>query len=111
MNSVTEYSTKSGMLYLEHSQPSKVRGRPHKQPQAAVAVVDVTLLLENLKATDTQIGEWVTVVGYVDEKSHDESGTDVRVKALLLWSAGAINISGYEAAVTTRKRYGQPRKA
>ena len=98
------------MLYLQHAQPAMVHKRPHTQPHGVVAVVDVTLILETLKTTDTQIGEWVNAMGYVNEKSRDGSRTEVMVKALMLWSAGAVDTSEYEAAVRDRKKYEQSRK-
>ena len=105
--SVTKYSMKTGLLYLEYSQPATVPKRLHKQPHVVVAVVDIALLLETLKTTDTQIGEWVNVVAYVNETCRDGGRTEVMVQALMLWSAGAINTSEYEATVEHRKNYEQ----
>jgi len=100
---VTKYSTKHGTLHLQHSRPTTLHKRPQKNPNVVVAVVDITLLLDTLKTTDTQTGEWVNVVGYVNERFRDGSSVEVMVKALMVWSAGAINISEYEAVVEERK--------
>ena len=102
-DSVTQYSTKSGMLCLQHSQLSAL----HEPFSVMVVVVDVNLLVGSLKTTDTQIGEWVNVVGYVDGRVKEGTRVEVMVKALMLWSAGAINVSEYEAAVEGRKEHEQ----
>lgn len=79
-----------------------------------IAAVDVNLLLSNIKATDTQIGEWVNVIGYVDPSNRERtqkgsrlkdmrSSNVTRVQAMMMWSAGAIKIEEYERAVMGRK--------
>lgn len=83
------------------------------------ALVDVNLLLSTLKATDTQVGEWVNVIGYVevsDEASaarqQQRGAKDAarrmtgvsRVQAVMLWSAGAVRITDYEKVLEERKR-------
>ena len=77
--------------------------------------MDVKILLETLKTTDTQIGEWVNVMGYVE--GHDKGSKpgkervgrrmDVgfaKVQAIMLWSAGSVNLGEYEQAVSERKK-------
>lgn len=64
------------------------------------AVVNLELLGETIKTTDTQIGEWVNVIGTVGEKSKSNG---VRIKAVMLWSAGGIKLEEYEKAVEGRK--------
>ena len=63
-----------------------------------------------MKATDTQVGEWVNVIGYVgkDDKAlkrrkRGEAST-VRVQAVMLWSAGSVKLGEYEEAVLRRKK-------
>ena len=77
--------------------------------QNAIAHVDVDLLLSTLKSTDTQMGEWVNVIGYVENPitSHDRRGKlrekrEVKVKAIILWSAGAVRLTEYEHALRDR---------
>lgn len=83
------------------------------------AIVNVNLLVESLKTTDTQIGEWVNVIGYVDsaagvrdctnrqtEKGEIQKTIEVPVQALMLWSAANINLAEYEKAVVGRKKSG-----
>ncbi|MCJ1450745.1 hypothetical protein MMC28_001079 [Mycoblastus sanguinarius] len=107
---VTKYTLSTGTLELQHTYPP---------PPAinVIALVDVTLLLEGLKREDMQVGEWVNVVGYVEEiikegkrKRVDERDGDggtgrvrrVRVKAVMLWSAGGVRIGDYERAMEER---------
>lgn len=117
---MVQYDVKRGVLALQHACPPP----PHR---ATVALVDVTLLLETLAGTDTQVGEWVNVIGYVDTvgdtgsrardtkgggdkkggKGRDdaaERGFSVRVQAIMLWSAGSVKIGEYERVLAERQR-------
>lgn len=64
--------------------------------------MDIGLLVETMKTTDTQIGEWVNVVGYVGDKVYAQGQAGVKVQALMLWSAEGIDLSVYERAVQGR---------
>ncbi|OAA59082.1 Telomere length regulation/capping, TEN1 [Niveomyces insectorum RCEF 264] len=105
---VTAYAVASGVLTLEHAYP---------QPPATAgdrARVDVRLLVEQLGAEQVRVGEWVNVIGYVTagaqktaaQKSsgrNEDTTADVPVQAILLWSAGPLDVQTYErrlAAVT-----------
>lgn len=67
-----------------------------------------------MKTTDTQRGEWINVVGYVEgrrmisrpESRTPEGGTDevvgVKVQAILLWSAGDVKLGQYEKTLVER---------
>jgi hypothetical protein len=94
LDSVTSYSKKTALLTLEHNHPL---GSPFK------ALVDVNLLLNTLKLHETQIGEWVNVIGYIkrikiqDSLSGDER--EVRIQALVLWSSGPFHLEGYEKSL------------
>jgi hypothetical protein len=68
--------------------------------------VDVQLVLERLGAEQTRIGEWVNVIGYITLISAAATGQDssrdesmVHVQALLLWSAGPLDIQQYQISV------------
>ncbi|KAK0107058.1 hypothetical protein ONS95_003768 [Cadophora gregata] len=92
--SVTNYSTKTATLTLEHNHPL---GNTIK------AQVDVNLLVTTLKSNETQIGEWVNVMGYITggqkHKVGGEQNVEIGVQALVLWSAGPINLAGYEKSL------------
>ena len=100
--SVTSYSTASATLCLEHQCPRGSKDR---------ALVDVNLLLETLKTENTQVGEWVNVIGYITSSpgGHDASPANhkrtggVHVQALVLWSAGPLGIDRYEASLEGRE--------
>ena len=108
---VTKYDISTGVLELQHAHPSAY-------DMTVIAVVDVNLLLENLKREDVAVGAWVNIVGYVEgvinkrEKAKDLNGNTgqggisrvdlVKVQAIMLWSAGAIKIGEYESALTQR---------
>lgn len=68
-------------------------------------MVDVNLLLETLKTSETRIGEWVNVVGYVTRQqskssSHETGLAQVTsIQAIIYWSAGALKTDEYEDAV------------
>ena len=113
---VTHYNQATGVLALQHAYP------PPPSP-GSTALVDVNLLLEGLRTTTTAIGEWVNVMAYVEAppqrlKKNRADGRDcrrgismecqraeaatVRVQAVMLWSAGAIKLAEYEAALASR---------
>ncbi|KAK0516870.1 hypothetical protein JMJ35_000025 [Cladonia borealis] len=108
---VTKYDISTGVLELQHAYPSAY-------DMTVIAVVDLNLLLENLKREDVAVGAWVNIVGYVEEvinkreKAKDLNGNTgqggisrvdlVKVQAIMLWSAGAIKIGEYERALTQR---------
>jgi len=99
---VTGYSTKKAVLTLEHNHPA---GNGIK------ALVDVELLLNMLKSNETQVGEWVNVIGYTVAsiennalmKDSAETTHNVRIQALVLWSAGPLKLSGYERSLDQLK--------
>lgn len=76
--------------------------------------MDVNLLLSSLKTTDTQPGEWVNVMGYVQAKTtqpaHGKGGhkgmcnglVRVKIQAIMLWSAGSLKLGEYEKALASR---------
>ena len=118
LSSVTAYKTATGTLTLQHAYPSP---RPH----LPTAYVDILLPLSTVKPTDTQFGEWVNVIGYVTEGSSppgSNGGDDgtapkagervaARVQAIVLWSAGAVNIGEYEKVLEDRLEVEKRRKA
>ena len=75
-----------------------------------VALVDIQLLLETLKRDDIQIGEWVNIIGYVQEDAKEEGResaaekgfVQIKVQAIILWSAGRINLREYEKGLMGR---------
>ncbi|KAK4217171.1 CST complex subunit Ten1 [Rhypophila decipiens] len=97
LSCVSSYSTSSGILALEHHQPMDT----HR----VFALVNVDLILESLKAEQTRPGQWVNLIGYITSISPlaDESSghrvTNVHVQALLLWSAGPLDLERYEKSV------------
>ncbi|KAL6721330.1 hypothetical protein ACLMJK_000433 [Lecanora helva] len=108
---VTNYSVSNAILSLQHAYPSP-------QSSNVVATVDVNLLLESLKRENTQIGAWVNVIGYLEEVCDDkrlmkDKRRDaaerakmiyVKLKAIMLWSAGSLIIGEYERALEDRLR-------
>ncbi|KXH39502.1 hypothetical protein CNYM01_10632 [Colletotrichum nymphaeae SA-01] len=96
---VTAYSTHSAVLTLEHSFP--------KGSDISV-LVDVQLLLSTMTSNQTRIGEWVNVVGYLTPappgtraKGTTHEPRIAAVQALMLWSAGPLNLQRYEASFAT----------
>jgi len=105
---VTHYALASGTLTLQHAYPPPSAGN-------AIAMVDVTLLLEGLRREDMEVGAWVNVIGYVEEgerrmkgrREGDGGGSvgvsvQVRVKAIMLWSAGGVKVGEYERVLEER---------
>lgn len=69
------------------------------------ALVNVENILELVDHRLLEIGAWVNVVGYIEKHQEskplkpDQASPSVMVRATLLWSAGAIRMDRYEAAV------------
>lgn len=89
----------SGQLTLQHQFPTSTEIQ---------ALVDVRLLLEKLAAEQTSVGEWVNVIGYVNSPppasttlstKRKRGISTVYVQALMLWSAGSLDIGRYETCV------------
>ena len=95
---VTHYALSSGTLTLQHAYPTST-------VEKVVALVDVNLLLAGLKREDMQLGAWVNVMGYVEKvigvKGEGEC-VKVRVKAVMLWSAGGVKVGEYERILEQR---------
>ncbi|KAJ4423599.1 hypothetical protein N0V82_001766 [Gnomoniopsis sp. IMI 355080] len=100
--SVTSYSMVSAQLTLQHNFP---------KTSEVTAVVDVRLLLEKLDAEKTAIGQWVNVIGYISASPPKpaskirKAGKDavaVHIQALMLWSAGPLDIRQYELCLLNR---------
>ncbi|ROW07583.1 hypothetical protein VPNG_06861 [Cytospora leucostoma] len=79
----------------------------HQFPKSSnvEALVDVRLLLERLTAEQTSVGEWVNIIGYIssappalvkNSSKRKVEAPAIHVQALMLWSAGPLDISRYE---------------
>lgn len=69
------------------------------------AVVNIELVLETIQPELTHVGEWVNVIGYITStpkrtgmKTHKSKSLQmpVQVQALLVWSAGSLDLKKYE---------------
>jgi hypothetical protein len=95
---VDSYSVSTALLKLQHRDAADTN---------VSALVDARLVLERLSGDHTRPGEWVNVLGYVTailpgNPRHDE--LVVQVQALLVWSAGALDIQQYQASVQSLQR-------
>lgn len=105
--SVAKYATSTASLMLQHNYPVV------SAHSTTIASVDVNLLLSTLKPTDTEVGEWVNVIGYVtsepvfttraERRSEASKRATASVQAVMLWSAGSIKLGDYERVLTERK--------
>ena len=76
---------------------------PATSATSGAANVDVNNLLDVLNVETTQVGAWVNVIGYVRQNIEMQPTSKSRgstVDAVLIWSAGAVKLDEYEAAVT-----------
>jgi hypothetical protein len=95
-SSVTHYSTKTAVLTLEHNFPT---GNTLK------VLVDIKLLVSTVKTNETQIGEWVNVMGYIQSQPRQNTTEFVRyveIQAIVLWSSGPFNLERYEISLSER---------
>ncbi|KAL8651603.1 MAG: hypothetical protein Q9226_004632 [Calogaya cf. arnoldii] len=120
---VSQYDPTTGTLCLEHAYPASSTNTN------VTAAVDVNLLLETLKCTDTQVGEWVNVMGYVQGAEEGKGGKNqedkggkknkgfrrggdkeasegkvVKLQAVMLWSAEGVKVWEYEKALEMRRK-------
>ena len=109
---VIAYDTESGHLYLQSPtqlcEQNEKLGEQHKErplPGAVVAELEITLIREDLKESDTAVGTWLNVVGYVKSIAKPKSGLyKPKVQALATWDAGSVNIEAYSKALNARNR-------
>ncbi|KAI4861726.1 CST complex subunit Ten1 [Hypoxylon rubiginosum] len=97
---VTGYSTHSAILTLQHEYPRGTRVKVN---------TDVALLLQKLNAEQTNVGQWVHVIGYITSvkqaltKATMGSHTaNIGVQALVLWIAEDLDIASYEHALVSK---------
>ena len=115
--SVTRYDPGSGILYLQDPLPiSCDEGKITRQPGSTdsssvlyvVAEIEVDLVLANLQDRDISIGAWLNIIGYIQndggERSRRSRDLDsrIRIQALLMWSAGAIDTDAYVHVLADR---------
>ncbi len=87
------------MLTLEHNFPLGSNRQ---------ALVDINLLLGSLASTDTRIGEWVNVMGYVTRPRSEHKYITESIKhgtfiqAVVLWAAGSVKLQEYERSLTNQ---------
>lgn len=79
---------------------------------AVEAVVDVRLVLEKLSGRLTADGAWINIIGYLAKVNGqlpisgvptDPSKLRVDIEAILVWSAGSLDIAKYEESLTHTK--------
>ncbi|KAI1203386.1 CST complex subunit Ten1 [Nemania serpens] len=102
---ITEYSTHTAQITIKHDYP---RGNGDVE-----ALVDVNLLLSTLNSEQTDIGQWVHVIGYltfvspavpvsaIDQRHRSRSNTATRVgvQALVFWIARDLDLGAYEKSM------------
>ena len=93
--SVDVYDSDRAVLHLRDRFPAT-------SATLGAAKVNVNNLLDVLNVETTQVGAWINVIGYV-QQTHESRSTSIPqasvVDAVLIWSAGAIKVDEYEAAV------------
>ncbi|KAI0528176.1 CST complex subunit Ten1 [Xylaria bambusicola] len=92
---VTEYSTRFGQITLKHHCP--------KEDGDIEALVDVNLLLKSLKSEQTDLGQWIHVIGYITflnrTSSSNKTTPRVGVQALVVWIAQDLDLGVYEKSM------------
>lgn len=80
-------------------------------------MVDVRLLLERLDAEKTAVGQWVNVIGYISAsplkppsktRTSEQEALAVHIQALMLWSAGPLDIRRYELCLVNMAKTKAP---
>jgi hypothetical protein len=93
--SVDVYDSDLAILHLRDRFPAT-------SASSGAAKVNVSNLLDVLNVETTQVGAWVNVIGYAHQGTEPQSTSQSqasKVDAVRIWSAGAIKLDEYEAAV------------
>lgn len=100
--SVNAYDHRTATLHLVSEYP-RLLGSPQ-------ALVDISLVLARTCHETIQVGAWVNVIGYVPYPSratqdhHLRVGFEVKIQALVLWSAeSAVQPQQYNQAALARR--------
>lgn len=97
---MNNYDEKSASLELFHHFPKN-----NKSPSKVFVSIDA--ILDTLKNQDLQVGSWLNVIGYVIPSQTISSHlASVTVQAVMIWSAGSINLGDYEIALKERQIVG-----
>ena len=84
---------------------------PASGKDVSTSVVDVNAVLGSMKHELLETGAWLNIIGYVrplPEAISNRAGTKTKlpnqtvifVEAVIVWSAGAIKVDPYNAALT-----------
>ncbi|THV91277.1 hypothetical protein D6C98_09958 [Aureobasidium pullulans] len=65
-----------------------------------IAQVDISQLLDTIDHQNLQVGAWLNIIGYVGPSP---SRYRTKIQAIMLWSAGAVNLQQYETALVSRQ--------
>lgn len=100
-SSVQEYDTSTARLYVHD-------GAPPTRDDLSIAV-DTSNVLESVNHEHVATGAWINIVGYVQHRKlsqrirasapADRAAICIEINATMIWSAGAIKLEAYNAAV------------
>ena len=103
------YDEATGVIHLEHKSAFEVA-------RAIAAKTDMNAVLGTAANSCFEVGSWINVIGYIRDsvsgkRTKQNVGTDispshveVNVQAVLVWSAGSIQISRYEEILQRQQR-------
>ncbi|QUC16112.1 uncharacterized protein UV8b_00353 [Ustilaginoidea virens] len=88
---VTSYDVNTASLVLGH---------PYPRGTDVLVAVSARLVLETMQPEATRVGEWVNVLGYVQDASAMDApppaGVCAFVEALMVWPTGPLDVRQYE---------------
>ncbi|KAF8429628.1 CST complex subunit Ten1 [Tirmania nivea] len=98
---IISYHSPSATLTVSHKSlyPSS------HQPKTQEAKVDISNLIRTLSTDVLQNGEWINIIGYIIKagigaENNAQGGVEVAyIDAVQIWSAGAIDLGGYERSL------------
>ncbi|KAF8457698.1 CST complex subunit Ten1 [Terfezia claveryi] len=98
---IISYHSPSATLTVSHKSlyPSSC------QPKTQEAKVDISNLVRTLSTDVLQNGEWINIIGYtvkagMSGTENTQGGVEVvYIDAVQIWSAGAIDLGGYERSL------------
>lgn len=103
--SIVQYDLQNGRLLLEHIYPTST--------DITRVWLDVNLVLECTDRLVFQPGNWINVIGYVQNPAPAKlrtpsptvaSTVPVSLQAILVWDAGSVHLEDYERTVEEHKR-------
>lgn len=106
MASVEHYDLDKGLIYF--SEPHYDKNLHSKDYIQVVAGVEISIV--DVKAEQLEAGNWMNVIGYIDETKYkplingDKMVQGIKIRAQLIWDTGTMDVRAYFGSIAARKK-------